>query len=336
MDSTAHPLVSVLMPVRNGGSELAEAVDSILGQTLDALELIVVDDGSTDGAAAALERCPDPRLRLFANPGRGIVSALNFAAYKARGRFLARMDADDIALPERLQRQVELLETEPGIGIVGAEVEVFSAVGVGEGYRAYESWINGLRSPDDIGREIFIESPIPHPTAMFQAQLFRALGGYREVPWAEDYDLWLRAHVSGVVMAKPDGVLLRWRDRDGRLSRSDPRYDIGRFIEAKAHFLARSRLRHRQAVIWGAAPTGALLFDALEKEGVETVAFIDIDPKKIGGRKRGRPVLPAEAAAEVAPALIVGAVGSRGARADIRASLNLFGMHEGEDYLFAA
>ena len=330
------PLVSVLMPVRDGGEALRTAVVSILDQTLEDLEIILIDDGSSDGAVGCLETLADPRLRCYANPQRGIVSALNFAAYRARGHYLARMDADDIALPERLERQLEMLEREPGLGIVGAEVEIFAEDGVGEGYRLYQEWVNGLRTPGDIAREMFVESPIPHPTAMLSSRLFRALGGYREVPWAEDYDLWLRAHLQGVTMAKPEGVLLRWRDRRERLSRSDDRYDVDRFLDAKAHYLARSRLRNRAAVIWGAAPTGARLHDALEREGVETVAFIDIDPKKIGGKKRGRPVLPAEAAAEVAPALIVGAVGSRGARAVIRAELDGHGMVEGEDFLFAA
>ncbi len=334
--TSKRPLVSVLMPVRDGGEHLRAAVDSILAQSLDDLELVLVDDGSRDDAVARLDSLDDHRLQRFTNPGQGIVSALNFAAFNARGDYLARMDADDIALPQRLERQLALLEREPGVGIVGAEVEIFAEQGVGEGYRFYQDWINGLRAPADIAREIFVESPIPHPTAMLSSRLFRALGGYREVAWAEDYDLWLRAHLQGVGMAKPDGVLLKWRDRDGRLSRADSRYTVERFLDAKAHYLARSRLRNRHAVIWGAAPTGARLHDALEREGVEVTAFIDIDPKKIGGRKRGRPVLPAEAAAEVAPALIVGAVGSRGARLEIRAELDGHGMVEGEDYLFAA
>ena len=337
MSSLRTPLISVLMPVRDGGVDLATAVDSILGQTLTDIELVIVDDGSTDGALDVLQDYGDPRLKLFSNPGRGIVSALNFAASRAKGRYFARMDADDIAMPLRLERQLELLEHDSSIGIVGAEVEIFAGDGdVGEGYRLYQDWINGLRTPQAIGREMFVESPIPHPTAMLSNSLFQTLGGYRDVPWAEDYDLWLRAHLQGVGMAKPDGVLLKWRDSEDRLSRADRRYAMDRFIDAKAHYLAKSQLRNRNAVIWGAAPTGARLHDALEREGASTVAFIDVDPKKIGGRKRGRPVLPAAAAAEVAPALIVGAVGSRGARAEIRNELDGHGMTEGEDYLFAA
>jgi glycosyltransferase involved in cell wall biosynthesis len=329
------PLVSVILPVRDAGPLLRVAVESILAQTCSDLELIVVDDGSSDGAVEQLA-LDDPRLQVFHNPGRGLVTALNFAAFQACGRYLARMDADDVALPERLERQVELLEREPGVGIAGAQVEIFADGGVGQGYRVYQAWINGLCTPEAIGREMFIESPIPHPTAMFSKELFRELGGYRDVAWPEDYDLWLRAHLNGVRMAKPDGILLRWRDHARRLSRADERYALHAFTAAKAHYLARSRLQDRPAVIWGAAPTGALLHDALRREGVTVSAFIDIDRKKIGGRKRGLPVLPPEAAADVAPALIVGAVGARGARDDIRGALDALHLEEGWDYLFAA
>ena len=329
------PLVSVLLPVRDGGAYLASAVTSVLTQTCDDLEVVLVDDGSTDGAIDALG-IADPRLRIHRNPGRGLVSALNYAAYQARGHYLARMDADDVALPERLARQLELLESGSGIGIAGAQVEIIAEAGVGEGYRAYQQWVNGLCTPEAIGREIYVESPIPHPTAMLRRDLFRSLGGYRDVDWAEDYDLWLRAHLGGIRMAKPEGTLLRWRDHAARVTRGDPRYRLEAFTAGKAHYLARQTLRHRAAVIWGACPTGARLHDALRDEGVEVSAFIDIDAKKVGGRKRGLPVLPPEAAADVAPALILGAVGSRGARALIRERLESMHMTEGWDFLFTA
>src|SRR5210317_1131945 len=108
-----RPLVSVLMPVRDGGEHLQDAVDSILAQSLDDLELVLVDDGSRDDAVVRLDSLDDRRLQRFTNPGQGIVSALNFAAFNARGEYLARMDADDIALPQRLERQLALLEREP-------------------------------------------------------------------------------------------------------------------------------------------------------------------------------------------------------------------------------
>lgn len=330
-----RPRVSVLMPVHNGGNFLQTAVDSILQQSLHDLELILIDDHSTDNAIGSLG-ATDDRLRITSSPGRGIVAALNHGATLARGAFLARMDADDISLPQRLERQIALLEADPGLGIVACEVEIFAEQGIGEGYRKYQQWINKLRHPIDIAREMFIESPIPHPTAVIRKVLFEQLGGYRDSAWAEDYDLWLRAHVLGVRMAKPAGVLLRWRDHGQRLSRHDDRYGLAQFTRAKAHYLAQSVLRERSAVIWGAAPTGAALHDALHAEGVAIEAFIDIDPKKIGGRKRGLPVWPAERAVDAAPALILGAVGSRGARETIRDAMRRMALTEGTDYLFTA
>lgn len=329
------PRVSVLLPVRNGNAWLIEAVSSILGQTLGKLELIVIDDGGNEAILPGLPR--DPRIRLIGNRGRGIVAALNSGAAVARAELLARMDADDIALPERLERQIDLLEREPELGIVGARVAIFTEAGApAGGYRTYQDWINSLNTADAIAREIFVESPIPHPTAIIRRSLFERLGGYHDTPWAEDYDLWLRAHATDVAMAKPDGILLRWRDHDGRLSRTDRRYTRAGFTRAKAHYLARTRLRRRAAVIWGAAPTGAALHDALIAEGVRVTGFIDIDPRKIGGRKRGKPVWSPTAVAELDGELILGAVGARGARASIRSALAGLGKREGTDFLMTA
>jgi glycosyltransferase involved in cell wall biosynthesis len=304
--------ISVLLPARDCGETLAAAVESILHQSYRDLELIVIDDGTQDGSITALRR-DDQRMYILANPGRGIVDALNAGAAVARGELLARMDGDDVSLPERLARQVALLDSRPEVGIVGAQVEIFAEGPVGEGYRLYERWINGLCEPADIEREIFVESPIPHPSAVIRREVFERLGGYRHVPWAEDYDLWLRADAAGVAMAKPQGVLLRWRDHDARLSRRDPRCTVRRFTEAKAHFLASRPVAGRPVVIWGAGPTGAAFHDAFVAHGGQVSAFVDIDPRKIGGRKRGRPVLAPEALAECRGQLVIAAVGARGA-----------------------
>ncbi len=331
----ARPLVSVLLPVRDGGTHLAEAVRSVLDQTYRRWELVVVDDRSTDTAVAELPA--DSRIRVVANPGRGIVDALNAGARAARGELLARMDADDIALPDRLLRQVEFLERFPGIGIAGGQVEVFVGAGPPRaGYHSYQGWINGLLTPEQISREIFVESPIPHPTAVIRRGLFERLGGYRNAEWAEDYDLWLRAHLAGIRMGKPRGIVLRWRDHHRRLSRISARYSIQNFIRAKAYYLASSVLAGRKVVIWGGGPTGRKLYDALSAHGAEVEAFIDVHPRRVGGRKRGVPVLPVEAAGTFAGSLIVGAVGSHAARAEVRQALVARGRREGSDFLFAA
>lgn len=325
--------------MRDGGPWLAKAVDSILGQLLASLELLVVDDHSRDGAPQRLAR-RDPRLRLLASRGRGVSSACNTGLAAASGRFIARMDADDIALPARLERQVRFLEANPDIAICGTCVEIFvddgaSGARPAGGNRRYQQWVNACRSPAAIRRELYIECPIPNPTAMFRRQALTILGGYADPDWPEDYDLYLRADAAGLRMAKPDGILLRWREHGGRLTRRDPRYAAARFQAAKAHYLARGRLAGAEpVVIWGAGPGGRLMHDLLRAEGVPVQGFLDVHPRRVGGTKRGLPVWPIEHADRVGSAPILVAVGTLGARARIRRFLRQRGRVEGRDFLF--
>jgi glycosyltransferase involved in cell wall biosynthesis len=331
----AQPLVSVILPVRNGGKYLRSAVDSILAQTLGDLELLVIDDHSSDGAVAALDRS-DRRLKVTGNQGRGLVDAFATGQARAKGAFIARMDADDLACPHRLAEQVAYLESNPGVDIAGGCVQFFSEGVIGEGTRRYQRWLNSVRSPEDIHAQIFIESPIPNPTAMFRPAALGALGGYRRCTWPEDYDLFLRADRAGMAMGKPDGVVLEWRDHPHRLTRTDPLYARERFQRAKAHYLAHGRLPPKPVLIWGAGPTGRRMHDLLAAEGVATAGFIEVHPRRVGGRKRGRPVYGIGRAVAGRAEFILVAVGARGARAKIRKYLARHGRREGEDHLFVA
>lgn len=330
------PAVSVILPVRDGGAYLGEAVGSILGQSLADLELIVVDDHSRDGSVRDLGS-DDARLLRLDCEGRGVSDAFNTGLARARGRYVARMDADDIALPDRLQHQVDYLESRPDVAICGACVEIFGVQGVAEGNRRYQAWLNACRHPETIRRELFIESPIPNPTAMFRREAIHRLGGYGSPDWPEDYDLYLRADSLGMKMGKPGGILLRWRDHGSRLTRSDPRYGLERFQAAKAHFLSRCRLPDGvPVVLWGAGPSGRLMHDLLAAEGVAVEGFLDVHPRRIGREKRGLPVWPIEAVGERSDTFILVAVGARGARGKIRAFLSERQLTEGERFLFVA
>lgn len=330
---TPTPAVSVVLPVRDGGARLADAVASILAQTLTDLELLVVDDGSRDGAVAAL---PDePRLRRLPVRGSGLVAALNTGLAAASAPFIARMDADDVARPPRLERQLELLADRPEIAIAGAEVAIVTDDGPpARGYRRYQDWLNGLHEPAAIAAAMFVESPIPHPTAVIRRTILTRLGGYREAPWAEDYDLWLRAHLAGCRMAKPAGVLLDWHDGRQRLSRRDPRCSDAAFTAARAHYLMQGPAAGRPIVIWGAGTYGGRLCDALEREGADIRAFIDIDPRRIGGQKRGHPVQAPDAPLPPG-ALVLAAVRSPGARERIADHLAGRGLQEGTNFVAA-
>lgn len=329
-----EPLISVLMPVRNGGPWLAPAVASVLGQTWRKLELVLVDDHSSDGAIAALD-CSDPRLRLLRSPGRGLVAALNFAAAMARGPWLARMDADDLCLPQRLHVQMQHQQNHPHLDIVAARVAMLDVSDAG-GWRRYADWSNALTDPDAIARELFVESPLVHPSVLLPAALLQRLGGYRDGAFPEDYELWLRAAEAGCRFGKPEPVLLHWRDHPQRLTRTDPRYSPQRFLALKAQHLARWRLQGRAVWIGGAGPTGRRLHDAMRAENVSVLGFADVHPRRIGGLKRGLPVWPLSALQRMGADFGLVAVGSPGARTQIRSELTELGLIEGEQWIFVA
>lgn len=331
------------MPVHNAGVYLADAVSSILNQTNVLLELILVDDYSTDHAIENLPEklAQDSRIRFFSSDDRGVVAAMKKGFAHAQGMYIARMDADDISLPNRLSLQLNYLLQHPDIGIAGGQVKIISDAEIAEGFLLYEQWLNQLCLPDEIEREIFIESPIPNPTAFFRRETYELLNGYQDPEWAEDYDMWLRAHALGIKMGKPDGVILHWRDHDQRLTHCDSRYDNKLFMKAKSYYLAHSHhhLKHRKAIIWGTGPTGVYIFDILSEHNVEIEAFIEVNPRRVGGVKRGIPVIHYSEITQFTynnSALIIGAVGARGARAEMRRALLDMGKEEGTDFLFAA
>jgi glycosyltransferase involved in cell wall biosynthesis len=321
------------MPVRDGGPWLPAAVDSILGQSLRDLELILVDDHSRDGAIDALP-C-DPRMNIVPSPGQGVSAAFNEGWRLSRAPFVARMDADDLAMPDRLARQLDYLEEHPEVAICGGCVEIFAEGPVRGGNARYQDWLNGCRTPEQIHRELYIESPIPNPTALFRRETLERLGGYADPDWPEDYDLYLRADALGLQMGKPEDLVLRWREHDGRLTRRDPRYELARFQAAKAHYLAQGRLTGAgPVVIWGAGPSGRLMHDLLREEGIAVAGFLEVHPRRIGGEKRGLPVWPIDAVADLEGQLVLVAVGAAGARRKIRNFMTQRRREEGAHYLF--
>jgi glycosyltransferase involved in cell wall biosynthesis len=331
------------MPIYNAGNTLAQALQSLLRQRFEAFELIAVDDGSEDNTAALLKQAArsDARIRpLF--PGRqGLIPALNTGLAQARGAFIARMDADDIAHPDRLGLQYDFLQTHPDIALVGSLIRCFPRSDVGEGFRVYEAWLNSLLTPREIAREIYIESPLTHPSVTIRREDLEAAGGYKDFGWAEDYDLWLRLHLAGRRFAKIPRVLLSWRESPNRLTRRDGRYSVENFLRAKAHYLRLGPLADDpRVIIWGAGQIGRRLSKHLQREGIDLTAFVDIDPKKIGNTRRGAPIIsPGDLSGTWKSAekpLILAAVPSRGARGLIRDHLNNMGLSEGTNYLCVA
>jgi len=333
------PTVSVLMPCYNAEATLEEALDSLQRQTLSDFEVVAVDDGSTDATPQILNAWAsrDARFRPMRRPHQGIVEALTTGLQACNASYVARMDADDRSHPKRLEIQAAYLDAHPDVGLVSCQVAGFPVEQVRQGFAIYIDWLNSLLTDEDIRREMFVESPLPHPSVTFRRRLILHAGGYQEHFWPEDYDLWLRLYLQGVHFAKLPEVLVDWREHPTRLTRTDSRYSLENFLRAKAFYLARGPLAGRSAVIvWGAGMMGRRLAKQLERLHVPLAAFIDIDPAKIGHKRRGLPILaPEELPARWKGALhpvVLAAVGARGARQLIRQQLNEMGLREGMDW----
>ncbi len=325
--------------MRDGAAHLEACAASLVAQTLDDWEAVVVDDGSVDATPELLRAwaAAEPRVRVVRQERSGVVRALERARSLARAPFLARMDADDVAAPRRLERQLALMEGEPALGACGTGVEYFPRSLVRDGARRYEAWLNGLTTPEAIERDLFVECPLAHPTFFLRADAVAAVGGYRDAGWPEDYDLLLRLWAAGARLGRVPEVLLRWREGPVRLSRTSPAYSAEAFRRCKVHWLGRTLLPSREGVVvWGAGPTGKAFSRTLRGAGVEVRAFVELDPRKIGQEIHGAPVVAPAGVDRFRGAFCLAAVAQPGAREEVRAALVERGWREMEDFAAVA
>ena len=212
-DTPASPRVSVLMPCYKGEAFVEEAIGSILGQTFAGFEF--VDDGSTDGSPKIIDACcrADSRIRVLTKPNGGIVSALNFGLEACRGEYVARMDADDIALPDRLAFQADYLDRNPGCVLVGGS-SVDEMPPTAHSVRAS----GGRHAATDLSVFPPRIAVAVHPLVMFRRDAVMAIGGYSaDYPHAEDYDLFIRLAAHGTIDNPPKDLLF-YRRHEGALS----------------------------------------------------------------------------------------------------------------------
>ncbi len=334
--SDSQPAVSVVLPFRNAESTLAEALESIRRQSLAQFECILVDHRSTDRSAslALTLASEDGRFRVVRGEG-SFVAALNRGVEESQSGLIARMDADDVCHPERLERQVDALTRDPELQLISCRVDCFSDTALPAGMKRYEKWVNSVVSGKEIRAAIFVESPLPHPSVVFRRRAFERFGRYRETEGPEDYDLWLRMIIGGAVVRKLPDVLLRWRDTPQRMSRSDRRYDKDRFFDTK--------LRHFPAAVpistplqfWGTGRTARRWARHLREAGYEIRRFVDVIEDRVGRTVQGLTV-ETPAAIDRRDGIVVAAVGVLGARQIIENDLQQRGFRRGVDYIAVA
>jgi glycosyltransferase involved in cell wall biosynthesis len=325
------PRISVLLPFRDAAVTLRAAAVSILRQSERDLSLVCVDDGSRDGSGEVLARLAgrDRRIRLLRGPGEGIARALERGRAACDAEVIARMDADDVAHPRRLALQLEALRADPRLAAVGGRIRLFPRRTLRAGMIRYAAWLNGLVTPELVERDLLVEAPLVHPAAAIRSAALARVGGWRDGPFPEDYDLWLRLAADGGRLTNLPACVLDWREGPGRATRTDPRYALERHVALKCAHLARHLLgRGSEVVLWGAGPTGKAFADGLRAEGIGVRAFLEVDPAKIGRTARGAPILAHDQASRFRGTIILVAVGAPGARELIRAELETQGLVE--------
>ncbi len=209
--------ISVLLPLYNGERYIDEAIESVLAQSYRDFDLLVLDDGSTDRSLDIVKvyAARDPRICVISRENRGLVATLNELLALARGDLIARMDADDVCLPDRFERQVAFLAAHPQVVCVGGDFEMIDERG---------RFLITLHVPQhdaDIQREALKgHTTICHPTSMMRTNALRGIGAYREEYWpTEDLDLWLRLGEVGQLANLREPVL-RYRLHGGSISGS--------------------------------------------------------------------------------------------------------------------
>ena len=328
--------VSVLLPLRNAAEHLEDCLQSLEAQTLKGVQIVAVDHGSTDATAQILAAWPG--LTILRQEGGSLLDALNAGLARCEGRYIARMDGDDRSLPRRLEAQADFLDAHPEVALCGTQVRLFSEAGLSEGYQAYESWVNGLSSSDDIQRELFVECPLPHPTWMVRREAYEQLGGYQDDALPEDYHFVLRCAKAGFGLVKLPEVLLEWREHPQRHSRSHPRYNRHAFFQLKAKFLDTLVLKGRPACVWGAGERARLLIRYLQAEGVKVAWAVGLPQGTEGGptEAHGVPVIAPEAVPKELPGPLLACVGSPGVKPEIRAWMARRNWVEGKEWCFVS
>ncbi|MDO7172825.1 glycosyltransferase family 2 protein [Mariniflexile sp. AS56] len=330
------PLISILTPFKNTEAYLKDCIESILRQTYTNWELIIVDDGSTDSSYDIVNAFAenDTRISLLKNKGSGIIDALQAAFNQSKGAFITRMDSDDIMMPNKLEVLLNNLLNHGEKHVAVGLVQYFSALGVGPGYKSYETWLNNLTKTGTNYSEIYKECVIPSPCWMIHRTNLIACDAFNPHLYPEDYDLTFRFYKHQFKCIPCDVVLHQWRDYSTRTSRTHIHYAQNHFTELKLrHFLDIDYNIEKTITIWGAGTKGKLMASLLIEKDIPFEWICD-NPKKIGKAIYGKTLKNFKALSNIKNPQSLITVANKTAQKEIRAYLKSLQMEPLKDYIF--
>ena len=328
--------VSIITPVKNGAQFLVECLDSIVNQTHQNWELLIVNDSSTDETQSILEEYAqqDNRIVVSQNKGKGIIDALITGYEKSAGEFITRMDADDIMTPNKLELLTKKLIEKGKRYLATGFVNYFSETELGQGYFNYQEWLNGLSQTESNFDDIYKECVIPSPCWMVFREDFEASGGFNSNLYPEDYELTFRFYKQELKVVAVKEVIHHWRDYATRTSRTDSNYADNYFIQLKLnYFLELDYDNSRELELWGAGKKGKEVARFLIEKGIE-FDWLSNNDKKIGKEVYGVILKDSISALEIGTPQILIAVGSMDYNREIKKALNSKNLKPNIDYFF--
>lgn len=272
------------MPVRNGIPFLEDCLDSIINQSHENWELFVVNDHSTDDTQLVLDKYAklDNRINPEKNQGNGIIDALNTGYNLSNGDYITRMDADDIMPTNKLEILISLLKTKTSLSVATGHVSYFSATGVKDGYKSYETWLNQLCENNNHYQYIYKECAIASPAWMMRRDHFEKIGGFKSETYPEDYDLCFRMYEHGVKIIPTNAIVHHWRDHGNRTSRNDENYADNRFLELKLEYFKKIEVpKFTRFILLGAGKKGKTVAKFMVENNI-AFTWATNNPKKIG------------------------------------------------------
>lgn len=274
------PQVSLLMPFYQAGAYIREALLSLMEQSMSDWELIAIDDGSSDEGRFVVEElaADDPRIRLYINPEKGILPALQLGLKKARGTFIGRFDADDLLPPDRLKLMLDLLQGSASKTIVTGLVQYFSDNPISPGYVRYQDWINELNFRGQTWKDIYRECVIASPNWLMRRAELEAINGFNDLEYPEDYDWCFRCYQNQFEVQSLSSTTLLWREHPNRTSRHSDHYQQQAFFNLKIkRFLELESFG--DLILWGTGRK-ARLSAAILRERQIRFRWMDLEPQR--------------------------------------------------------
>jgi len=330
------PEISVILPFYNAEQTIKRAVNSVLSQTFKDFEILAVNNNSTDKSKQIIRELSekDKRLKILNENKQGVVFASLKGLESAKSKFIARADADDVWLPEKLMQQYTYMQEHPEVGVVSCRVN-FIGNSENKGMRAYVEETNKYLTHTEIYLNRFSELQVINPTILFRKSDAEKYEFYKEGNFPEDYELFLRWIEKGVKYHKLSDTLLDWYDSENRLTRTDNRYSVNAFYRIKSKYLFRFLKENNpffpQIVVWGAGKLSKKRLKHLEDSGIQTKYFIDVDKNKIDDKN----IISYKNIPHPGKIYIVNFVNNRGMRSKIRDFLISRNYIEGKNFIIA-